>query len=171
MKCKTCSNESHQGQFVGEYCKPCHSNQKIDMLKKYRTESGLAVRILYTNRKDTAYPVVALVSDDGDSEVVMVYQSNGKSSCDGYSLVEVTPFDDFKTDDVCVVSDLSSIIKNETPVRSFGYFSYNKGHQAYIFNNGKTSLTSSPEDVSCFYYCRKATPEEIKSKTINPNLS
>ena len=66
----------------------------IDISKKYKTRSGLPARILCTDRKDSHYPVVALVSFSETSEKLTSYTEDGQF-CDGspseYDLVEVRP--------------------------------------------------------------------------------
>jgi len=51
--------------------------EKIQMGKEYRTRDGCPVRILAVDRKDSCYPVVALVGSPEDVEYVMTYSSDG----------------------------------------------------------------------------------------------
>ena len=68
----------------------------IDINKKYKTRSGLPVRILCTDRNDDNYNVVALVSISDTQDRVDFYTIKGKYFSDGelehyMDLVEVPP--------------------------------------------------------------------------------
>lgn len=135
----------------------------IEMDKKYKTRNGLPVRILATNIK-SPYPVVAAVLHIYNQEDVCAYTDVGKfileSDTDNeYDLIEVTPYDDFKEDDLCVVWT------DDKQLKEFRYFAAIKENLPYVFDDGKTSFTSESRKV---YWpnCRKATEEEIRTKTI-----
>lgn len=72
-------------------------------------------------------------------------------------LFEVTPYADFKEDGLCVVWEV------ENP-KEFRYFSHEKENIAWCFGSGGTSYTRAT--TSSWTNCRKATEEEIKTKTI-----
>ena len=133
----------------------------IEMGKKYTTFTGLPVRVLATDIKDT-YSVVAAVLVSCDVENVFMYTNTGKflqgDTADILDLIEVTPYDDFKEDDLCVVWDDGSKIEK------FRYFSHEKNSIAWCFNTGGTSYTRT--STTDWTNCRKATEEEIKTKTI-----
>ena len=135
----------------------------IEMGKKYKTRSGLPVRILCNDFKNNTYTVIAAVYDqDTGCESSISVSSTGSYVEDEESaldLIEVTPYDDFKEDDLCVVWT------DENEVKEFRYFALVKGNLPYVFGNGKTSFTASPYPVN-WPNCRKATEEEIKTKTI-----
>ena len=50
---------------------------KVEMGKKYRTRSGLSVRILCTDLQHPEYPVVVAVKED-DVEIMRRYTSDGR---------------------------------------------------------------------------------------------
>lgn len=132
----------------------------IEMGKKYKTRDGLPVRILCTNLQSNGYPVVAAIMQDNE-EGIASYTETGKfieNKEYGLDLIEVTPYDDFKEDDLCVVW-------NTKEEKLFRYFhKVNKSGKASCFNFGKTSFTT--DVVTSWDFCRKATEEEIKTKTI-----
>lgn len=132
----------------------------ISMDKKYKTRSGLPVRILCVDRKYDVYPVVGLFLDN-DKEYCNYWGHSGCNYSDGsessLDLIEVSPYEDFKVDDLCVVSDFTGEV--------FRYFHKEIEGVAYCFQGGKTSFTSDGGSIA-WCYCRKATPEEIATKTI-----
>ena len=133
----------------------------IEMGKKYKTRSGLPVRILCNDFKNDTYTVIAAVPDQANGcDYLISVSSTGTYIEDEESpldLIEVTPYDDFKEDDLCVVWDVE-IVKN------FRYFSHVENGKIHCFAWGYTSYTT--EDRAIWTNCRKATEEEIKTKTI-----
>ncbi len=129
------------------------------MNKKYKTRSGLPVRVLCTDMKNR-YPVVAVRKSEKE-ECSGMYTADGKFYEEGihseYDLIEVSPYEDFKVDDLCVVWD-------EESVKIFRYFSNVKKGTAHCFDWGCTSY--SAEGTTPWTNCRKATEEEIRTKTI-----
>jgi hypothetical protein len=80
---------------------------KMEMGKKYKTRSGLAVRILCIDRNDTHYPVIGLYTTKAGNEEMFTttaggkyFHGGGESSLD---LFEVSPYDHIKVDDLVVV--------------------------------------------------------------------
>lgn len=133
----------------------------IEMNKKYKTKTGLSVRILCTDLQDKNYPIIAAIMQDNE-EIVVSFTETGKfieNKEYGLDLIEVTPYDDFKVDDLCVVWDESC-----HPV--FRYFGMEVSGMAYCFEDGKTSFTATKDALLSWDFCRKATEEEIKTKTI-----
>ena len=131
----------------------------IEMGKKYKTRSGLPVRILCTDLKNKEYPIVAAIMQHNEEGIASFTETgkfiqNEKSELD---LIEETPYDDFKEDDLCVVWD-------EKSVKIFRYFSNVKKGTAHCFDWGCTSY--SAEGTTPWTNCRKATEEEIRTKTI-----
>ena len=133
----------------------------IEMGKKYKTRSGLPVRILCNDFKNNTYTVIAAVYDQetGCESTISVastgsYIEEEENSLD---LIEVTPYDDFKEDDLCVVWE-------EKRLKFFRYFSHVENGTAHCFAWGCTSYTA--EETTIWANCRKATEEEIKTKTI-----
>ena len=133
----------------------------IEMGKKYKTRSGLPVRILCNDLKYDGYTVIAAVYDQktGYENTISVssigtYIEGEESDLD---LIEVTPYDDFKEDDLCVVWK----VKDN---KFFRYFSHAENGTANCFALGCTSYTTV--NTSIWPNCRKATEEEIKTKTI-----
>ena len=136
----------------------------IEMDKKYKTRSGLPVRILCNDYKSDRYTVIAAVYDreTGCESVISVSSTGSYIEGEGspLDLIEATPYDDFKEDDLCV------IWSDDKYIKEFRYFAYAKGNRAYFFADGKTSFTATPPQKVCWPNCRKATEEEIKTKTI-----
>ena len=133
----------------------------IEMTKKYKTRSGLPVRILCNDFKNDTYTVIAAVYDQANGyESTISVSSTGTYIEDEESaldLIEVTPFDDFKEDDLCVVW-------TEETTKIFRYFSHVENGAVNCFVLGCTSYTTV--NTSIWPNCRKATEEEIKTKTI-----
>lgn len=134
----------------------------IEMTKKYKTRSGLPVRILCNDFKTDIYKVIVAVYDpETDSEYTISVASTGIYIEDREStldLIEVLPYDDFKEDDLCVVW------KDDKSLKDFRYFSHVENDKARCFTCGYTSYTT--KNTSLWPNCRKATKEEIKTKTI-----
>ena len=132
----------------------------IEMGKKYKTRSGLPVRIVATDIK-SPYPVVAALLVSCDVEIIRSYTDTGEfllgDTNHPNDLIEVTPYDDFKEDDLCVVWEI-------TESKEFRYFSHEKSSIAWCFSSGGTSYTKTA--TTSWTNCRKATDEEIKTKTI-----
>lgn len=87
--------------------------QQISMDKKYKTRSGLPVRILCVDRmaegiKFSPRPVIALVKHI-DHEVVVYYHIDGSyrtgQSSDDFDLIEISPYDDYQIGDWVFVTD------------------------------------------------------------------
>ena len=63
----------------------------ISMDKEYTTRDGRPVRVLCVDKKNTEYPVLALVTDGHDSELVEAYTAGGRyyfSKESRYDLIE-----------------------------------------------------------------------------------
>jgi hypothetical protein len=139
----------------------------IDMNKKYKTGDGLSVRILCVDAAMKDYCVITLVSrsteNGGKEEILKRFTKEGKSYVNGPDsigdLVEVSPYEDFKTDDLCVVWDRGNGVR-------FRYFSHVDKHsgEALFFAEGKTSFTH--DSHTTWPNCRKATPLEIATKIV-----
>ena len=134
----------------------------IEMDKKYKTRSGLPVRILCNDFKNETYTVIAAVYDKNTGcESVISVSSTGsyiEEEENPLDLIEVTPYDDFKEDDLCVVWNDNNHLKD------FRYFSHVENGDAACFTCGYTSYTT--KNTSIWPNCRKATEEEIRTKTI-----
>lgn len=138
----------------------------IDINKKYKTRSGRSVRILCVDACRT-FCVIALILIEG-KEDVFAFTKEGKcfdidDKESQYDLIEVLPYEDFKTDDLCVVWA-------EHSGSAFRYFSHVDKHsgEAVCFAEGRTSFTHDSFTTwpTTWPNCRKATEEEIASKTI-----
>lgn len=133
----------------------------IEMNKKYKTRSGLPVRILCNDFKNNTYTVIAAVYDqETGCESTISVSSTGayiEDEENPLDLIEVTPYDDFKKDDLCVVWT------GET-TKIFRYFSHVENGSVNCFVFGCTSYTTV--NTSIWSNCRKPTEEEIKTKTI-----
>ena len=136
----------------------------IEMGKKYKTRSGLPVRILCNDFKNSVYTVVAAVYDQktGCESTISVTNTGSyiEDEENPLDLIEVTPYDDFKEDDLCVVWN-----DDNKGNKLFRYFhKVNSTGKALCFNHGKTSFNIN--ECSPWDNCRKPTEEEIKTKTI-----
>lgn len=135
----------------------------IEMGKKYKTRSGSPVRILCNDLKYEGYTVIAAVYNPKAGYEYTMSVTNTGSYIEGeenpLDLIEVTPYDDFKEDDLCVVWT------NDKQIKEFRYFALVEGNIPYVFDNGKTSFTSESRKVH-WPNCRKATEEEIRTKTV-----
>lgn len=133
----------------------------IDINKHYKTRNGRPVRILCTDRKTVTFTVVGLIYMD-NTEIPSAWTAEGNhwvpEELNGNDLIEVSPYDDFKVDDVCVVSF------SKDGAKVFRYFSKEINGLPYCFEAGKTSYTT--KEQSKWNYCRKATPKEIATKQI-----
>lgn len=134
----------------------------IEMNKKYKTRSGLPVRILCNDFKNDTYTVIVAVYDQETGRESTLSVSSTGSYIEGeenpLDLIEVTPYDDFKEDDLCVVW-------NGKDKKVFRYFhKINSRGKAVCFCFGQTSFHTY--DVTPWEFCRKPTEEEIKTKTI-----
>ena len=134
----------------------------IEMGKKYKTRSGLPVRILCNDIKCDTYTVIAAVYEqETGCESTISVSSTGSYIEDEENpldLIEVTPYDDFKEDDLCVVW------ANDKHLKDFRYFSHVENGKATCFTYGNTSYTT--KNTSIWPNCRKATEEEIRTKTV-----
>ncbi len=132
------------------------------MSKKYKTRSGLPVRILCNDFKNGTYTVIAAVYDQetGCESTISVSSTGSYIEEEEYSLdlIEVRSFEEFKEDDLCVVW-------NGKDKKVFRYFhKVDSWGKSTCFHSGQTSFTTSV--VTPWEFCRKATEEEIKTKTI-----
>ena len=136
----------------------------IEMGKKYKTRNGLPVRILCNDIKCVTYTVIAAVYEQETGCESTMSVTNTGSYIEGeespLDLIEVTPYEDFKEDDLCV------IWSDDKEIEEFRCFAYAKDNRAYFFADGKTSFTATPLQKVCWSNCRKATEEEIRTKTI-----
>jgi hypothetical protein len=132
----------------------------IDINKQYKTRNGHPVRILCTDRKTDIFTVVGLIYL-ADAEVTSEWTAKGShwatEELNDLDLIEVSPYEDFKVDDLCVVWSSKS--------KFFRYFCKVENNIAYCFNAGTTSYTAATA-VNHWENCRKATPEEIATKSI-----
>lgn len=123
----------------------------ISMNKKYRTRSGLPVRILCTDLRAPKSVVVAIERLTGQ-EFVEFRLPNGRISDEvdtPSDLIETTPWDDYKID---------TPVKVINPEDS----DYTRGHFAgvidgfpSIFPSGKTSWTAETEDRVKYMFCTR----------------
>ena len=131
------------------------------MTKKYKTRSGLPVRILCTDFNNDTYTVIAAVPDQANGYDYIISVSSTGTYIEGegspLDLIEATPYDDFKEDDLCVVW-------GEEGAKRFRYFSHVENGAVNCFVLGCTSYTTVA--TSIWPNCRKATEEEIKTKII-----
>lgn len=128
------------------------------MNKKYKTRSGLDVRILCTD-KEGMYSVVGIV--DGE---VLSWNSNGEFLTyleSDFDLIEQKPYSDFKVDDPVMVRDSDGdcwIPRHFSHVDKDGY--------ACAWYGGMTSYTSDTYSTNPWSQCRRPTEEELKGNRI-----
>lgn len=134
----------------------------IDINKQYKTRNGNPVRILCTDRKTMTFTVVGFIYMDG-TEIPSSWTAKGNhwanEQINDNDLIEVSQYNDFKVDDLCVVKC------HKYGIEFFRYFSKEINGLPYCFRDGKTSYTAE-EHTNYWNYCRKATPEEIETKKI-----
>jgi len=122
---------------------------KIEMGKKYKTRSGLSVRVLCIDRNDPQYPVIALCTQCASEMIIecteegKYYHCGGDSSLD---LFEVGPYDHIKVDDLVVVRGSSG---NPLELRYFAGVDQDGRPKAWV--NGATSATA--ERAFPWKYC------------------
>lgn len=120
---------------------------KIEMGRKYRSVAGKNFKILTVDRPNML-PVVGM-DDDGN---IYCFTDTGHSfASDDLNLVEVSPYEDFKVDDVvmCRLDDAC-----DWHVRHFACV---REGVPYAWSNGKTS-----NGEACNWKeCRKPTQEEL----------
>lgn len=123
----------------------------IDVGKKYRTRSGRPARVICTDIKDTRRPVIAAITCCNDYEEVHAFTARGtfyqSDKTHDYDLIEVDPYEDFKTDDPVLVRD------EEDGEWEKRHFSHSKNGKPYTFMSGCTSWTSSGGTVT-WNYCK-----------------
>lgn len=133
----------------------------VEMNKTYKTRNGMPVRILCNDLRNSTYTVIAAVYDqETGCESTISLSSTGAYIEDeehDFDIIEVTPYDDFKVDDLCVVWEVENS-------KEFRYFSHEKENLAWCFGSGGTSYTRAA--TTSWTNCRKPTEEEIKTKTI-----
>ena len=126
---------------------------KISMDKKYRTRSGIDVRVLCTDSANLPYPVIVEFSTGeivrySDEGVTDVYKTTAAE------LIEVLPYEDFKIDDPVMVSNIAKFWE------SAHFAGVNSEGEPLTYMNGKTSW-SAGGCTQVWEYCRKPAAEEI----------
>jgi len=132
---------------------------KVEMGKQYKSSEpaglfdGIAFRRVLAVDCIGKYPV-AIEFENGE---ILRYTEDGYWRVDNlnnsYNLIEVTPYDDFKTDDKVMVS----MSGTDWYKRHFDKEVYG---MACCFNEGRTSWT---QGGSCLWsFCRRPTEEELK---------
>lgn len=120
---------------------------KIEMGKKYRTRDGREARVLCTDRKDDKHPVVAMIGNSAPprTEQVVTLSATGGYISDGrpseIDLIEVSPYEHLKIDDLVVVWD-DSICRTATMLRRH-FAGINELGRPTTWLNGRTSHTAS----------------------------
>jgi|LakMenEpi03Aug12_release.lakeMendotaPanAssembly.Ray.scaffolds.fasta_scaffold1425718_1 hypothetical protein len=120
----------------------------IDLTKTYRTKYGNKV-VLYDNVSEkykSSYPIIGAyeyISSDGETAIaVSRWTIDGKTyvagESTGFDLVEVTPFGDFKINDVIKVSNSSHLDKTYL-IRHFAGIS--KNNKVTTFPAGRSQFT------------------------------
>lgn len=135
---------------------------KIDINKQYRTVSGNKVEILKTGVSNLYWSVAALITSPTGVQYLETYHDDGRVRLDKQpsenDLVEISPFDQFKIDDLVMVRDY----KERTWNRRYFAGVDEKG-RAKAWDAGTTSWSvEDRDDYSSWDECRRPTPEELK---------
>jgi hypothetical protein len=126
-------------------------SKKIEMGKQYRTEADI-VEVLTISRNDSTYPVVFLLPC-GEIHTATEYGRHTIRSASSKDLKEVSPYDDFKTDEpVMARSDNGNFWVRR-------YFSHAVDGKPFTFVNGETSWTSV--QTTSWHECRRPTAAEL----------
>ena len=117
----------------------------------YKTQEGRIVRIICVDFKQSGQNIVGLI-DCGDTELVVVYDSNGKDKWDSPDCL-VLPWDELDTDwSEVAVDTLIEIDYGHTKVRR--YFSHIEIDRVCFFRDGTTSKTCSGITAASKQYCK-----------------
>lgn len=132
----------------------------IDMNKKYRTRSGLPVRILCVDRKDI-FPVVYLILYE-QREIMSTASIGGKYNSprteSEWDIIEISPYEDFKIDDPVMVRDFDT-----EPWNRRHFAGVDEHGRAKAWDAGSTSWSvEGMADYACWNEFRRPTPEEMK---------
>lgn len=128
---------------------------QVEMGKKYRTRSGVEVRILAVDLDDGEYTVAGFIKGNG----VYMYTSEGKFTISDSpnDLVEVSEWDDFRVDDKVMVRRNS-----DTYWCKRHFAGVNEVGKPTSFLNGCTSWSNIAANHSSWDKCRRPTEEELK---------
>lgn len=116
----------------------------ISMDKKYKTKSGIPVRILAVNIGGD-YPVVAVINEGAHQFTAEGLFFSGGGS-DRKDLVEVTPYDDLEIDDKVIVTFLDG-------TQRYSYFAGIEDDCPLVFTEGATSFTYTSRTI-----CKHVVP-------------
>ena len=127
--------------------------------KKYKTRSGLPVRVLCTDRKDEDSPVLALVSSQPEQETVRSYDINGNfinfRSDHHLDLIEVTLYDHIQIDDKIFAWDHDDCIRHK------GHFAgTSESGKPQTWLGGRTSWTVTTQKKYTWDHCELAEESE-----------
>jgi hypothetical protein len=117
----------------------------IDMNKKYKTRSGMPVRLLCTDRDCGGSPIIGLAKYADGEELLYTWRSDGayyNATPYDLDLVEVDPYQDWLIDDKIYVRDAA--IKDWTPAH-FAGVSQDGSPTAWF--SGRTSHTENERIV------------------------
>lgn len=135
---------------------------KIDINKQYRTVSGNKVEILKVEVANLYWSVAALITSPTGVQYLETYHDDGRVRLDKqpsqHDLVELSPFDQFKIDDLVMVRDYDNEPWNHR------YFAgVDEKGRAKAWKNGQTSWTiEDRDDYSTWDECRRPIQEELK---------
>lgn len=134
----------------------------ISMDKKYKTRSGLPVRILCLDMNNPDYPVVGVIRRQSGVEVAAIFTPegrftvlNGENECD---LIEVSPYEDFKIDEPVMVR---SSDEGRWCRRHFA--GVDPEGRPMAWDSGTTSFSNARPPLA-WHECRRPTPEELAGK-------
>lgn len=124
---------------------------KISMDKKYKTKSGLPVRILCIDRGGFS-PVISIL---GKRQYIHAWSKEGISCNPNLNLVEVSPYDDFKIDDKVLVWNIDGDLTRKGHFAGLDDFGY-----PTTWTAGATSFTTNGDRFS-WRFCKKYESSDI----------
>ena len=130
----------------------------ISMNKKYRTRGGQDVRVLCVDGPNDVFPVIAIVGCEVRSFRLDGSYSLAINNENLLDLIEVSPWDDFKIDELVMVKGVSGK----------WYKRYFAGVQAdgrpVTFMHGAKSWNANGQ-VTAWEECRRPTEDKLQSWT------
>jgi len=135
-----------------------NNSKLISMDKKYMTRDGRSVRIICTDMRGCGYNVVALITSD-ECDLLESYTAGGmywdNNTASRHDLIEVSPYDDWKVDDLIMVRDF------DTGKWNLRYFANVQEGIVYSWSSGYTSYTADGETMF-WNQARKPTAGELE---------
>ena len=135
------------------------NSKLVSMDKRYKTRDGRSVRIICTDMKGGEHCVVALVQE-GECEDIGRYTAEGlfwsSNEESRHDLIEVSPYEDWKVDDLIVVKN------NNSDSWEYRHFAGTVNGVPCAWDSGRTSYTSGGY-YTLWDEARKPPAEELES--------